>query len=95
MDIDESKECLEIRCPRLGGTVSFNYCRTTGEENLPCWKVFDCWWESFDVVAYLRAYLSEDEIKRIANTKPKPKITSLVELIEKAKQNVAAEKKDK
>jgi hypothetical protein len=25
----------------------------TGGEN-PCFKLFDCWWERFDVVAYFR-----------------------------------------
>jgi len=76
---------LERRCPRLGGPVSFRYCRTNGEDGLPCWKIFDCWWESFDVVAYLKKSLPKDTFKRLVNAKPKPKIVSLVELIEQAK----------
>jgi hypothetical protein len=73
------------RCPRLGGPVSFSYCMETGEGKLPCWKVIDCWWEIFDVKAYLEKVLSEDEIQELLEKKPKPKITSILELIEKAK----------
>lgn len=90
--MNTSKDHLEQRCPRLGGSVAFHYCRTSGDESLPCWKIFDCWWEYFDVVTLLRTYLPEDVVDRIANTRPKPKITSLVEIIEQAKKNVAAEK---
>ena len=90
--MNKSKDHLEQRCPRLCGSVSFHYCRTCGDESLPCWKIFDCWWEYFDVVTLLRTYLPEDVVDRIANTRPKPKIASLVEIIEQAKKNVAAEK---
>jgi hypothetical protein len=88
----ENEDHFEQRCPRLGGSVSFRYCRTCGDEGLPCWKIFDCWWERFDVVAHLKTYLPEDTVNKIANTRPKPKLTSLVEMIEQAKQRVAAGK---
>jgi len=84
--MDESKDHLERRCPRLGGPVSFLYCRTTGEDGLACWKIFDCWWESFDVVGYFEKHLSEEKFNMLVNTKPKPKTVSLVELIEQAKK---------
>jgi hypothetical protein len=90
--MNKSKDHLEQRCPRLGGSVSFQYCRTSGEEGLPCWKIFDCWWEYFDVVTFLRTHLPEDVVDRIANTRPKPKLTSLVEIIAQAQKNVGAKK---
>ena len=90
--MNKSKDHLEQRCPRLGGSVTFQYCRTCGDNGLPCWKIFDCWWEYFDVVTFLRTYLPEDVVSQIANTRPKPKITSLVEIIAQAKKNVAAVK---
>ena len=43
-------ERLVRRCPRLGGEVAFGYCKVCGGEKTPCFKVFDCWWERFDVV---------------------------------------------
>ncbi len=84
--MEENKDQLERRCPRLGGPVTFRYCRTSGDDDLPCWKVMDCWWEYFDVVAYWKRNLAEEQFTRLVNTKPKPKVTSLVELIEKAKR---------
>ena len=79
-------EQLKRRCPRLGGEVFFDYCRGCGPHGQTCWKVFDCWWEVFDVVAYLRAQLPEDEFEALANARPQPKVLSLLELIEAARQ---------
>lgn len=90
--MDHSKDHFTRRCPRLGGHVSFQYCRAYGDDGLPCWKTFDCWWEYFDVVAYLKKNLNEEDFKRLAGKKPKPKITSLIELIEQAKKRAAADK---
>lgn len=78
---------LDIRCPRLGSSVSFGYCRTGGDGQSPCFKVFDCWWESFDVVAYFKARLSEEEFAKLALSRPKPKVSSLLELIGQARRN--------
>jgi hypothetical protein len=87
--MDEHIDQLERRCPRLGGSVSFAYCRTSSEDHSVCWKIFDCWWECFDVVGHLKKSLQEDKFKRLVNAKPKPKIVSLVELIEQAKNRVS------
>jgi len=73
------------RCPRLGGPVAFKYCRSHGKNASMCWKVIDCWWEYFDIQAYLEAHLPPAEIKALMQARPQPKITSLVELIEQAK----------
>lgn len=78
---------LERRCPRLGGPVSFSYCKTCDEDRNPCFKIIDCWWETFDVVRYLKDHLSEEQFSRLSGATPRPKIASLVELIEKAKKN--------
>ena len=78
---------LERRCPRLGGPVSFSYCKTCDEDQQPCFKIIDCWWETFDVVRYLKDHFSEEQFNRLTNATPRPKIASLVELIEKAKKN--------
>jgi hypothetical protein len=87
--MNESIDQLERRCPRLGGPVLFAYCKTSGDNHSVCWKILDCWWECFDVVGYLKKFLSEDEFKELANKKPKPKIISLVELIEQARKRVS------
>ncbi len=79
-------EHYEQRCPRLGNPVSFSYCLKDGDKGQPCWKIADCWWEYFDVMTYLRENLPEKIVDRLINTRPKQKITSLIELIEQAKK---------
>ncbi|RPH49588.1 MAG: hypothetical protein EHM85_13355 [Desulfobacteraceae bacterium] len=80
---------LDIRCPRLGSSVSFGYCRSCGDGTSPCFKIFDCWWERFDVVAYFKERLPEEEFMQLAGTRPKPKVLSLLEIIEQARRNTA------
>ncbi len=84
--LENEKDSLEQRCPRLGGPVTFKYCRQGGEDDKPCFKIMDCWWESFDVKTYLEDILSESDFKALMNAKPADKITSLIDLIEQAKQ---------
>ena len=83
---DDDKNVLERRCPRLGGPVPFKYCRTGGKEGMPCFKVMDCWWETFDVRTYLENTLSEAAFKSISEARPPDKIASILDLIEQAKQ---------
>ncbi len=77
---------LERRCPRLGGPVSFGYCRMAADNRQACFKIFDCWWERFDVVGYLRKNLSGEEFDRLKSTRPQNKTATLVDLIRKAQQ---------
>jgi hypothetical protein len=80
------------RCPRLGHPVRFDYCRIGGENRRPCFKVFDCWWEKFDVVGYFRRHLTPEAFESLACASPPDKTASLVDLIRKAKQRTATEK---
>jgi hypothetical protein len=83
-------ERLQRRCPRLGGDVPFAYCRTSGEDHSPCLKVMDCWWERFDVVAYLKTRLSVEAFDGLAARRPPTdKVASLVELIRRAQARAA------
>jgi len=78
---------LERRCPRLGGQVPFGYCRRGGEGGEPCFRIVDCWWETFDVVRYLKDNLPADQFQALMDARPRPKIASLVELAEKARKH--------
>ncbi|MCU0562202.1 MAG: hypothetical protein MUD16_18690 [Desulfobacterales bacterium] len=75
------------RCPRLGGPVTFGYCMGC-EQQRPCPKVTDCWWETFDIVRYLQEHLPADQVEHLLRAQPKPKIVSLVELIAEARKRV-------
>lgn len=81
---------LERRCPRLGSEVTFGYCEMCGDEKKPCFKVLDCWWERFDVVAYMRQRLPTDDfIALCAERNPPDKLTSLLDLIRQARVRAA------
>ena len=78
---------LVRRCPRLGGPVAFSYCLRC-ELDQPCFKVVDCWWETFDIIQYLKDHLSEEQFEQMMNARPTPKISSLVEVIAQARQRI-------
>ena len=71
-------------CRRLGHDVDFAYCRVAAEDR-PCFKIFDCWYERFDIQAFMDDCYSPQEIKEIL-TPPPDKVSTLFELIEKAKK---------
>ncbi|MFP4225584.1 MAG: hypothetical protein ACLFRF_02555 [Desulfobacterales bacterium] len=86
---DNSINNLERRCPRLGSKISFRYCLISGDDDNPCWKIFDCWWEQFDVESYLKANLPAEVFEQLvekAADQPKNKLTSIVEIAEQAKK---------
>jgi len=79
---------LVRRCPRLGGPVPFRYCLAS-ETGRPCFKVIDCWWETLDVVRFLKDHLTEAEFERLAAARPASKAASLVSLAEESKRRPA------
>ena len=81
--IDQHDE-KTIRCPRVGGEVNFRFCRS--ENNmLPCRWIPGCWKMYMDINKFLEDHYSKEELDQIF-TPPKPKIQSLVHMIEKAKE---------
>ena len=84
-------EDAEIRCPKLGGEVTFAYCmREAGD--LPCSRVIRCWQPHFPVEAYVKTSLTQREWEQCFKEKPKEKIVTLIELIEAAKKRQQADR---
>jgi hypothetical protein len=79
-----------VRCPRLGHHITFSYCRVENR-GLPCFRIIDCWYEHFMVEDFLRSELKPEEWEKVFNRPMKPKILSLVELIEEAKKRTKEE----
>ena len=73
-------------CPMLGHELHFSYCRSPGSD-LPCRKIFDCWFRIFDVEGFIRGHFSQDDIEKI-NAPRRDKSLTLLELIEKARNRV-------
>jgi len=80
---------LQIRCPKLGGQVTFAYCRKEGG-TLPCQRAVLCWQHCFPVEAFLKSILNEDQWELWYNQSPKEKMITLIELIEGARQRIQA-----
>jgi hypothetical protein len=92
--LTEHDQDVLARCRRLGQEVTFGYCRQESSGK-PCRLILDCWWERFDVRAFLTAHLPEDamaQVERARVSPPPSKVLSLLEIIQQAKDRLAAEK---
>ncbi len=76
-------EDFRIRCPRLGHQVGFSYC-SQENEGRPCFKTLDCWHMHFPVKQYLRQVLTASDWERAFLRGGRPKLSSLLELIQTA-----------
>ena len=79
-----------IRCPRLGHTITFSYCRSENK-GLPCFKTLDCWFQHFPVEAHLRERLNSEEWVKVFERQGPTKVQSLLELIEEAKKRTGGD----
>jgi len=70
----------------LGHQIYFSYCRIENN-GLPCFKTLDCWYEHFLVEEFFKNELSEEEWKKVFGKQVKPKVLSLLEMIEQAKNS--------
>ena len=68
----------------LGHVVPFSYCRSMAN-GLPCRLVADCWHTKFDAAGWLREHYTPEQVVQIT-APPKPKLMSILDLIEKAKE---------
>ncbi len=78
-------DSLLIRCPRLGGEVTFAYCRMEGDD-FPCMRIIQCWEACLPIAGFLRKTLTPAQAERFREQRPKEKLVSLVELVETTKR---------
>ncbi len=80
----EQHDDKAMRCPRVGGEVNFRFCRF--ENNmLPCRFIVGCWQGQIEIEVFLNEQYSEEELDSIF-TPPRPKMETLVDLMEKARK---------
>jgi hypothetical protein len=84
-------DTFQIRCPRLGHQIYFSYCRRENS-GLPCFKTLDCWHVYFPVMEFLQQELSSDEWRKAFEKPAKPKILSLLEILDQVQKNAAQKK---
>ncbi|MFH2061171.1 MAG: hypothetical protein ABIJ59_20080 [Pseudomonadota bacterium] len=83
---DLPDKSVNIRCPRLGHQIEFSYCRSENS-GLPCFKTLDCWHHYFDVHTYFKKKLTQEDFNTAFTKTSRPKIFSLLDLIEQAKKS--------
>lgn len=88
--IDEHDQRMK-RCPMLGHDLAFSYCRQPGRD-VPCGKIYDCWWEKLDVTAFMQANYSPQIIAEVLRPKP-PKMQSLLDIIAVARKRTEEKQK--
>lgn len=69
----------------MGHQIPFSYCRLENQ-GLPCFKTLDCWYDHFLVEEFMKQEVTSAQWERVFGSSPKPKMLSLVELIERAKE---------
>ena len=81
----------EIRCPKLGHELTFAYCLREAD-NLPCARIIRCWDSLFPVESFLRDTLDAETWDAFCRQAPPDKMTTLLDLIEKAKARRQADR---
>ncbi len=81
--IDQYDE-QEGYCRMLGHRLPFRYCRSANDE-LPCRKIADCWYDVFPVLEFLAANYSEEELKAAFGVQPRTRMATLIEIINRAR----------
>ncbi len=77
-------------CPRLGHIVRFRYC-LEGDPGRPCFRIRDCWWETFDIDAYLRDHLPPEQWAGLLQAKPPGRLAALIAAADAARKPPGAE----
>lgn len=90
-DLLEENDNRKRRCPKLGHEVNFGYCREPGDD-IPCSKIGDCWFETFNISDFIKENYDNETIEKILSPK-KPKTLSLLEMIDAVKKQNKKESK--
>ncbi len=72
-------------CRMLGHRLPFRYCRNANNDELPCRKIVDCWYDVFPVLEFLAGNYSEEELKEAFGAQPKTRMATLIEIINRAR----------
>jgi len=73
---------MNIYCHQLGMLIEFSYCSSMNE-GLPCRNIVGCWEKRTDIFAFLKANLTDEQLKKIFSELPKTRIERIIESIRK------------
>ena len=78
---------VEVRCPKLGGEVTFGYCRLL-QDGLPCRRALVCFEFKFPVDIYFQQVLKEETYTRIFTSVPENRVERLMNTVAQASQRL-------
>ena len=79
-------DAARVYCRKLGHHLEFAYCRKV-KDGLPCSKVLDCWFTSLPIEEFIDQHYSAEEKSQIF-APPQDKITSILQIVERARKRV-------
>jgi len=85
LDVETVFDKLETRCPRLGGSVPFDYCRKL-EEGLPCSRALVCWEPHFPVARYLSSVLTKEEWGKTFKTDSQSRLEKIISIADQFRE---------
>lgn len=78
---------VEVRCPQLGGEVTFGYCRVL-QDGMPCQRALLCFERKFPVDEYFRTVLKEETFIRIFTTPPRSRVERFLDSVAEAQKRL-------
>jgi len=84
-DVPTIFDALEMRCPRLGGPVPFDYCRKVAG-GLPCARALLCWAAAFPIRDYMIRVLTEEEWSRAFEQPPRERLDTILDAADRARE---------
>lgn len=81
----EEYDTLTLRCPRVGGPVTFEYCRKSGA---PCCRnIIACWAVRLDIGQFLADHYTAEEIRASLFAPGPGKVQRLIEVSQTAEKS--------
>ncbi len=75
----------KLRCPQLGGPVTFEYCRKMNM-GLPCHQLYKCWEEELDIDEYVKSNFTQEEIDKVFNTPPPGRVGTIFDVLQRVEK---------
>lgn len=73
-----------MRCRMLGQQIPFGYCRTCNN-SIPCKKIYDCWFQAFDIEKFINEHYSQETIAKI-KTPNQGRMSIIYDILKKHKK---------
>lgn len=79
---------IEVRCPQLGGEVTFGYCRRLNQ-GMPCGRALLCYQLKFPVDQYFNLVLEEETFRKIFLDNSESRMDKILRTFSEARERVA------